>query len=78
LLYVLNFEEPELKKRFGKSYEKYCEVTPRWFGLRSRQEENPISPLSEKTEKVALQALEDHKQGKTKQIDDIDEFLDSL
>jgi len=38
----------------------------------------PTFPMSEETERVALQALEDHKQGKTKQIGDIDEFLDSL
>jgi protein-S-isoprenylcysteine O-methyltransferase Ste14 len=29
--YVLAFEEPQLKKRFGKSYRDYLERVPRWF-----------------------------------------------
>ena len=35
----------------------------------------PIFPMSEKTERVALQALKDHQQGKTHEIADVDEFL---
>jgi len=30
-LYVLYHEEPNLKKRFGKSYIEYCKKVPRWF-----------------------------------------------
>lgn len=43
-----------------------------------REMHMPTFPMSEKTEKVATQALEDHKQGKTHQIDSIDAFLNSL
>lgn len=35
-------------------------------------------PMSEKTERIGLQALSDHKLGKTKRIDDIDDFVNSL
>ncbi len=35
-------------------------------------------PMSEKTEQVALRALDDHKLGKTHEIADVDEFLNSL
>ena len=34
-LYVVRKEEPELRKRFGKEYEKYCEKTPRWLFKKS-------------------------------------------
>lgn len=30
-LMVLHVEEPELRKRFGQSYEDYCRNVPRWF-----------------------------------------------
>jgi predicted DNA-binding protein len=38
----------------------------------------PTFPMSAKTEQVALKALEEHKQGKTHQIHDVDEFLNGL
>ncbi len=38
----------------------------------------PTYAIGDKTERVVIQALEDHKKGKTCQIEDIDEFLDSL
>jgi len=38
----------------------------------------PTFTMSAKTEKIALQALEDHKQGKTTEIKDIDDFLTNL
>jgi len=38
----------------------------------------PVFTMSENTENVALKALEDYKQGKTKEINDIDDFLDNL
>ena len=28
---VVHIEEPELRKRFGKSYEEYCRNVPRWL-----------------------------------------------
>jgi len=43
-----------------------------------RDMEMPIFMMSDHTEKVALQALEDHKQGKTIEIKDIDDFLADL
>jgi len=30
-LFVIFYEEPHLKKKFGKSYEQYCKEVPRWF-----------------------------------------------
>lgn len=30
-LYVVYFEEPILKKKFGKNYQKYLKKTPRWI-----------------------------------------------
>ncbi len=30
-LFVVYYEEPGLKKKFGTKYKKYCEVVPRWF-----------------------------------------------
>src|SRR5262245_36388559 len=30
-LFVLLYEEPALKRRFGESYQRYCETTPRWI-----------------------------------------------
>lgn len=38
----------------------------------------PTFKMSEKTEKIALKALEDYRNGKTRKIDDIDKYLDSL
>lgn len=36
-LLVIYIEEPELKKRFGLEYEKYCQNVPRWFPGFNRQ-----------------------------------------
>lgn len=30
-LFVLLYEEPALKRKFGKEYEEYCRRVPRWF-----------------------------------------------
>ena len=30
-LYVVNYEEPQLERRFGDSWNEYCEEIPRWF-----------------------------------------------
>lgn len=38
----------------------------------------PVFKMSEKTEEVASQALNDHARGKTYQIYNVDKFLDSL
>ncbi|MBU0978267.1 MAG: hypothetical protein ABIJ33_02190 [Patescibacteria group bacterium] len=38
----------------------------------------PTFAMSHQTEKVALGALEDYKQGKTHKIEDVDKFLRSL
>jgi len=38
----------------------------------------PTFTMSKKTERVALQALADHKQGKTIEIEDIDDFFNKL
>lgn len=43
-----------------------------------RDMDMPTFTLSEKNERIALQALKEHKQGKTTQITDVDEFMNSL
>ncbi|MGH7272913.1 MAG: methyltransferase family protein, partial [Nitrospiria bacterium] len=30
-LFVIYYEEPTLKKKFGKTYEEYIRVVPRWI-----------------------------------------------
>jgi protein-S-isoprenylcysteine O-methyltransferase Ste14 len=30
-LFILLYEEPTLRKKFGKSYEAYCQSAPRWI-----------------------------------------------
>ena len=30
-LFIIFYEEPVLKKRFGKDFEEYLQKTPRWF-----------------------------------------------
>ena len=31
ILFVLLFEEPELRRKFGAEYEEYCRHVPRWL-----------------------------------------------
>ena len=31
ILFVLLFEEPELRRKFGAEYEEYCQRVPRWL-----------------------------------------------
>lgn len=38
----------------------------------------PVFKMSEKTEKIALKALEDYKNGKTNKIENIDDYLSNL
>ena len=38
----------------------------------------PVFKMSEKKEKIALKALEDYNNGKTKAIDNLDDYLASL
>lgn len=40
--------------------------------------EVPTYPMSKNRENIALQALEEYQQGKTKEIKDVDQFLDAL
>ncbi len=43
-LFVVFYEEPTLRKKFGASYEDYCKTVPRWIPLRflsSRDVANP-------------------------------------
>jgi protein-S-isoprenylcysteine O-methyltransferase Ste14 len=34
-LFIVLYEEPTLRRIFGKSYARYCQAVPRWFGWRS-------------------------------------------
>jgi protein-S-isoprenylcysteine O-methyltransferase Ste14 len=31
--FVLNYEEPDMERRFGEEYREYCRQTPRWWPL---------------------------------------------
>jgi protein-S-isoprenylcysteine O-methyltransferase Ste14 len=33
-LFVVLYEEPTLRRKFGESYQKYCKAIPRWLPLR--------------------------------------------
>jgi protein-S-isoprenylcysteine O-methyltransferase Ste14 len=35
-LFVIGYEEPTLRRRFGPSYEAYCAAVPRWVPQRPR------------------------------------------
>lgn len=35
-LFVLFYEEPTLRRKFGESYEEYCQAVPRWLPWRIR------------------------------------------
>lgn len=43
-----------------------------------RDMDMPTFAMSEETERVALNALEEHKQGKTTEIKNVDDFLNNL
>ena len=38
----------------------------------------PTFKMSEKTEDIAMKAIEDHKQGKTHKVDNVKEFINNL
>ena len=35
-IFIIGFEEPMLKTKFGKKYEDYCNIVPRWLILLSK------------------------------------------
>jgi protein-S-isoprenylcysteine O-methyltransferase Ste14 len=41
-LYVVFFEEPSLREKFGKDYEKYVETVPRWIPKLTRVTEKAL------------------------------------
>ena len=44
MLLVLLYEEPALHRRFGASYDAYCDAVPRFFPRIRRREQEPPSP----------------------------------
>ena len=43
-LFVIFYEEPTLKRKFGAAYEAYCQTVPRWIPkvlFAKRKEANP-------------------------------------
>ena len=42
-LFVVLYEEPLLRRKFGESYQRYCELVPRWLPLRIQGKGKPGS-----------------------------------
>ena len=40
-LFVIGYEEPALRRRFGPAYEAYCRAVPRWLPARRRSDPQP-------------------------------------
>jgi protein-S-isoprenylcysteine O-methyltransferase Ste14 len=40
-LFVIGYEEPALRRRFGPAYEAYCRAGPRWLPARRRSDPQP-------------------------------------
>ncbi len=36
-LFVVLYEEPTLRRKFGQSYERYCQTVPRWLPARKHE-----------------------------------------
>ena len=49
-LWIVRYEEPGLRRRFGRAYVAYLERVPRWFALpgsgRARETSSPRAPMS--------------------------------
>jgi protein-S-isoprenylcysteine O-methyltransferase Ste14 len=47
-LFVVLYEEPTLRRLYGRAYEEYCNEVPRWFPLlrRPRAPTTPAGPLA--------------------------------
>jgi len=45
-VFVLGFEEPGLRRRFGALYSDYCNATPRWLPRRPRPALQTVPPFS--------------------------------
>jgi protein-S-isoprenylcysteine O-methyltransferase Ste14 len=43
-LFVVGYEEPNLRREFGEAYTAYCRTTPRW-GVRFRTASGNASPI---------------------------------
>lgn len=59
-LFVVHYEEPNLKRRFGGSYEEYCEEVPRWVP-RIMHAKRPRNPLANPPARSKTQPLRDEK-----------------
>lgn len=70
-LYLLVKNKAE---RFGLNLASYM----RHLAIADSKEDFPVYPMSTKTEKLGLKALEDYKKGKTIKVSNIDEYFKNL
>jgi protein-S-isoprenylcysteine O-methyltransferase Ste14 len=45
-VFLLGYEEPDLRRRFGALYSDYCNVTPRWLPRRPKPALQTVPPFS--------------------------------
>lgn len=80
---TLTDQEVTLLSRYGSQFGYNLPKTIRFVISKAseqilRESTMPTYPMSETTEKKGLQALKEYRSGKTTQVNDVDEFFDSL
>lgn len=75
-------QEAAILSSYGSKFGYNLPKTIRFFLSKASEEiiknEIPTFKMSKKTEENGLKALEEHRLGKTYEMDDVDEFFDSL
>jgi len=78
----LTTQEATILGNYGSKFGYNLPKTIRYFITKASEEilrdEIPTFKMSKKTEDNGLKALEEHRLGKTHEMDDVDEFFDSL
>jgi hypothetical protein len=78
----LTTQEATLLENYGSQFGYNLPKTIRFFISKASEEilknEVPTFKMSKKTEENCLKALEEHRLGKTHEMDDVDEFFNSL
>ncbi|MEX0896221.1 MAG: hypothetical protein WDZ94_04830 [Patescibacteria group bacterium] len=78
----LTTQEATLLENYGSQFGYNLPKTIRFFISKASEEilknEVPTFKMSKKTEENGLKALEEHHLGKTHEMNDVDEFINSL